>query len=237
MVSYQKFGQFYDAIMGDRINSAKLVRSLLRKYCPRCKSLLELACGTGSVLLPLSKYYTVYGLDLSPKMLTKAKQKLPGIKLYRQDMSSFSINKKFDAIICVFDSLNHLKKWTDWKRTFNKVHKHLNEGGVFLFDVNMEAKFRDLAAQPPWVHEFEDNLLIMNVSCDRKGLSTWNIKVFEHQKAGLFKLHEENIYEQAFPYTKIEKELRQKFKKVNALDVSTDKVSPQSKNLHFICVK
>jgi len=77
----------------------------------------------------------------------------------------------------------------------------------------------------------------MNVSCDSKGLSTWNIKVFERQRTGLFKLHEEDICEQAFSYIKIKDALSKKFSKVHILDLSSGKVSAKSRNLHFVCEK
>ena len=41
-------------------------------------------------------------------MLALARKKLPHIRFYRQNMTSFNIAKQFDAIVCLFDSINHL---------------------------------------------------------------------------------------------------------------------------------
>ena len=72
MPGYDIFAQFYDAVQGDRAEHASYVRSLIRKHAPRARSVLELACGTGSVLKQLWTHYEVTGLDLSEQMLEVA---------------------------------------------------------------------------------------------------------------------------------------------------------------------
>ena len=86
MASYDIFGNFYDAVMGDRADASEQLRRLIRRASPKAKNILELACGTGSVLKHLSKYYDVWGLDLSRKMLSIARKKVPQARLSRQNM-------------------------------------------------------------------------------------------------------------------------------------------------------
>lgn len=236
MISYDRFGPFYDAVMGDRSRSAGSIRTLIKTHCPQCRSVLELACGTGAILQALQDEYQVSGLDLSKAMLRAARQKLK-IPLYRADMTAFELGRKFDAIICVFDSINHLTRWTDWKRVFKQTYKHLERRGVFIFDVNTPTKLKALAMSPTWVYQFERNVLLMEVSCNKDALSKWNIKVFEHQSNVHYRLHEEDIYEKAFPLEKIRNTLREIFHKVQVVDLQTGKVSSQSAKLHFICQK
>ena len=236
-IPYEKFGPFYDAVMGDRKQSAEQVRALLRKYHPQGKTLLELGCGTGSVLKHLRHHYQVSGLDLSPQMLKVARKKLPGVPLYHADMISFELDKHFDAIICVFDSINHLTQWNDWERVFVRACTHLNDRGVFLFDINTEVKLRQLDAAPVWIHRFDSHFLLMDVSCNSRGVSRWNIKVFEHRYGEQFTLHEEDIYEKAFPRTRIQAALHKKFRKVAVLDLSKGRASATSEKLHFVCAK
>ena len=111
MTSYEKLDRFYDAAMGDRIEMASYIRRLIRRHKPRARTLLELACGTGAILQILVKSYDVVGLDVSPQMLSIASKKLPQVKFFQRSMVSFDLGKKFDVIICVFDSINHVLKF------------------------------------------------------------------------------------------------------------------------------
>src|SRR5215471_2483290 len=178
---YQKFGSFYDAVMGDRAESAAFVHRLIQKHKPDAKTLLELACGTGAVLKHLAKHYEVAGLDISPEMLSVARKKLPETPFYQASLATFEVARKFDVIICVFDSINHVLSFADWRRIFRRVAERLAEGGLFLFDINTQRKLQRLIQERPWVHPFEDNLLIMDVTDAGHGVSNWNIKVFARQ--------------------------------------------------------
>ena len=64
-------------------------------------------------------------------MLAIARKRLPHIRLFRQDMTNFHIDRRFDAIVCAFDSINHLRRFSDWKKTFRCVAGHLDDGGSF----------------------------------------------------------------------------------------------------------
>jgi ubiquinone/menaquinone biosynthesis C-methylase UbiE len=77
MPSYDIFGKFYDAVMGDGSESAKHLSDLIRLSKPDATKLLELGCGTGSILKHLQDSYDVSGLDLSTKMLAIARKKVP----------------------------------------------------------------------------------------------------------------------------------------------------------------
>jgi predicted TPR repeat methyltransferase len=118
MTSYERFGEFYDAVMGDRRAAAEQVVELIQAAKPDAKNVLELGCGTGSILKCLQDAYEVSGLDISGKMLSVARKKVPRSKLFRQDMVDFRIDGRFDVIFCVFDSLNHVRRFSDWKKVF-----------------------------------------------------------------------------------------------------------------------
>jgi dTDP-3-amino-3,6-dideoxy-alpha-D-glucopyranose N,N-dimethyltransferase/dTDP-3-amino-3,4,6-trideoxy-alpha-D-glucopyranose N,N-dimethyltransferase len=118
MPSYEILGKFYDAAMGDRVEAARQVAELIRAAKPNAKSVLELACGTGSILKRLQRSYEVSGLDISSRMLSIARQKVPRAKFVRQDTVDFQIDARFDVIFCVFDSINHVQRFADWRSVF-----------------------------------------------------------------------------------------------------------------------
>jgi predicted TPR repeat methyltransferase len=148
MPSYDIFGKFYDAVMGDGSESAKRVQELVRVSKPDAIKVLELGCGTGSILKHLQDSYEVSGLDLSNKMLSIARKKVPRAKLWHQDMVDFQIDERFDTILCVFDSINHVQRFSDWKRVFARVRQHLSPGGCFIFDINTQRKLKRHIAEP-----------------------------------------------------------------------------------------
>lgn len=237
MAHYDVFGEFYDAIMGDRAKATRPLQEFIRKANPNAKNVLELGCGTGSVLKHLAKDYEVWGVDLSRKMLSIAKKKVPQARLSRQDMVRFRLPKRFDVICCVFDSINHILSFVDWKKLFANVGRHLSDSGVFIFDINTQKKLDRHIAEPPWVHQFGNNILIMEITAVPRRASNWNIKVFERTRANRYLLHEENIQEASFPRQKIVNALRVQFRRVEVIDTDRRRPSVESERLYFVCKK
>src|SRR6266480_7541309 len=180
MTSYERFGEFYDAAIGDRRAAAEQVIELIRATKPDAKNVLELGCGTGSMLKHLQNAYEVSGLDTSSKMLSIARKKVRRAKLFRQNMVDFQIDDRFDVIFCVFDSINHVRRFSEWKKVFANARRQLKPAGCFIFDINTQRKLERHISEPPWVHRFGGNLLIMDVTALANRRSNWNIKVFEH---------------------------------------------------------
>jgi len=235
MPSYGKLDRFYDAAMGDRTEMASYIRRLIRRHKPQAKTLLELACGTGAILHVLGKSYDVVGLDLSLQMLSLARKKLPHVRFYRKDMVRFDLATKFDVIICVFDSINHVLKFADWTKIFRNAARHLEKDGLFLFDINTEAKLQRLINAPTRVHKFGRNLEFINVTDGRRGIANWNIRVFEHRRGNRYGLFEEDIKETSFPVHKIKAALRKRFTNVKVINPLGRKPSGKSDRLYFIC--
>jgi SAM-dependent methyltransferase len=235
MPSYEKLDRFYDAAMGDRTEMASYIRRLIRQHKPKARTLLELGCGTGAILKILARYYDVVGLDLSPQMLAIARKKLPHVLLYRKDMVRFDLGTKFDVIICVFDSINHVLKFTDWQKIFRNAARHIEQDGLFLFDINTEAKLKRLINAPTWVHKFGRNLEFINVTDDQRGIANWNIRVFEHHRGNKYGLFEEDIKEISFPVNKIRAALRKEFTNIKVIDPVERTSSTKSDRLYFVC--
>lgn len=235
MANYDIFGKFYDAILGDGAAPTKRLREFIRRANPKAKSVLELGCGTGSVLKHLAKDYDVSGVDRSKTMLAIAKKKVPQARLSRQDMVRFRLPQRFDVVCCVFDSINHVLNFDDWKRLFANVDRHLSHKGVFIFDINTQTVLNRHIAERPWVHQFGNNLLIMTVTATRNHASNWNIKVFERTKGDRYQLHEENIKEASFPLRTVVKALRAHFRHVAVIDPARSRPSSKSERLFFIC--
>ena len=100
---------------------------------------LDLACGTGNVLLELLKQgYAAEGVDSSEAMLRVARRKLPpDTPLWCQDARTLDLpTAPYDACVCLFDSLNYLLELPELQRALRGIRRHLLPGGSLVFDMN-----------------------------------------------------------------------------------------------------
>jgi SAM-dependent methyltransferase len=211
MPDYDRFARFYDAAMDDPSARGSRVLDSIRRHLPGASSILELGCGTGSILAQLTEFPALTGLDRSPEMLAVASQKVPSARLLRGDIQGFWLGERFDVVVCVFDTLNHLLTFEAWRSMFDAVYDHLVEDGLFIFDVNTVGELRRLGDEPPWVFDFDDHVYILDVSFEGEGLSEWDIRIFEHRGGARYDLHQERIGELAVPLRQVKAALAGRF--------------------------
>ncbi len=99
----------------------------------RLDNLLDVGRGTGEILNLVKTLYpaiSVYGIDISTKMLKKAKEKLSDkAELYLGDAEHLPFEKdKFDLLICT-DSFHH---YPNPQKAVNEFYKVLRNGGYLL---------------------------------------------------------------------------------------------------------
>jgi ubiquinone/menaquinone biosynthesis C-methylase UbiE len=136
--------------------------SLARTLKP--KSVLELACGTGRITIPLaeegaSSGYSIVGLDTEPAMLKQAGQKvkrLPAavrkrISLVKGDMRGWGRSQPFDLIVIPCSSISHALELRDQLAIWDRALKNLSPGGRFVVETTMPnfAAYADSFASPP----------------------------------------------------------------------------------------
>ena len=89
---------------------------MYRNFAELCGgSILELACGSGRVLLPLaSEGYTVTGVDTSARMLALARQRLQTteaasrVTLVQEDICTLHLGQKFRMALIALGSFAHI---------------------------------------------------------------------------------------------------------------------------------
>lgn len=128
---------------------------------------LEVACGSGRVALPLARAgHQVVGLDASPHMLALARRKLAAagpaiadrVRLVRGDMRGFELDQEFDLAIVAVKSFAYLTSQTDQERALRAVAAHLRPGGLLALDL--------LHPAPTWLLEPPGSLRQDLVHCD-----------------------------------------------------------------------
>src|ERR1700730_14223815 len=86
---YQHRAEFFDIRYAhkDYASEAAIFSTLVERVHPGAVSLLDVACGTGRHLEHLRSRYRVEGLDLNPKLLQIARNRLGGARLPRTDQT------------------------------------------------------------------------------------------------------------------------------------------------------
>jgi SAM-dependent methyltransferase len=134
---YGDFSRYYD-LLGWNIfskNAASRLEAFFRLRGEKPGTILDLACGTGELEKRLSRYKIKFtGVDISPGMIRVAKRKYPQGRFIVGDAARARLDRKFDMVLLLFDSANHLSSFSQLLKTFNNARRHLKDGGFFIFD-------------------------------------------------------------------------------------------------------
>ena len=214
--SYTALAGFYD-ILGDHMDYGKyaeLAHKHNKEFGKGTSSIaLDLACGTGSMALCLSKLgYDTIATDSSPEMLEIARQKAyeegQEILFLCQDMKSLDLYGTVDLVTCTLDSLNYLTSTKDLSLVFSLVNNFLEEGGIFVFDLNTERKFREVYGENSYV--FEDEGVYCgwtNYYNEKTGKCNFALSIFTECEDGRYERSDELHTEKCHKEKTVKKEL------------------------------
>lgn len=200
MSAYGSLAAAYDGLTTDIDYAAVLdfLEAILHQAGKRPETVLDLACGTGSMSLLLAERgYRVLGADISEEMLTEAAAKAAKLTenppyFICQPMQRLRLPEPVDAVFCLLDSLNYLTEPADCRQTFSRVFRALKDGGVFLFDINTPQKLRALDGQVfldenaesycVWRAEFDEaeNCCYYGIDLFRKHGALWERSFEQH---------------------------------------------------------
>jgi SAM-dependent methyltransferase len=139
MEPYERTAEAYDLIQKSRGHSyaqdAATLAELVQQRCPNAGSLLDVACGTGLHLVAFRDIFgEVAGVDISASMLQRAATRLPGIDLRLADMRSFSFDRTFDVVTCMFSAIGSMLTIEDLRTAIATMARHLAPGGVLIIE-------------------------------------------------------------------------------------------------------
>ena len=184
MSSYGFLAGCYDALTYDVDYAAwadYIEKHFARRPLPG-KTVLDLACGTGSLTRELAlRGYEMIGVDQSPEMLAQAAEKnregspIEPIFLC-QRMEKLDLYGTIDACVCCLDSVNYVTEPKKLARAFRRVHLFLLPGGLFLFDVNTLEKLAGLDGQV-FLDETEDAYCVWRAEFSRR-ICTYFMDIF-----------------------------------------------------------
>ena len=153
-MAYEALAASYDRLTNDVPYEAVLAfyHEILDCYGCKPASAVDLACGTGTMAILLAREgLSVLGVDQSEEMLTQAADKAAGMEnppwFVRQRMEKLRLPQPVDLVVCCLDGVNYVTEPAALREAFTRVCKALNPGGLFIFDINSEAKLRGLDGQ------------------------------------------------------------------------------------------
>lgn len=142
---YDPFAWFYNRYWGSEYHARILPildRAVLSKL-PEQAHVLDLCCGAGHLARILNdRGFRVTGIDSSSEMLRYAETNAPGAKFMQADVREFRLEYPVDAVVCTFESLNHMMSTEDLFQVFENVCAALAKGGSFFFDLLTETAYR-----------------------------------------------------------------------------------------------
>lgn len=238
MPVYDLLAPYYDAVTGDSAAEAAFIHDIVERRHSQAATLLDLACGTGSITGLLAGAYEVSGLDISPGMLAVARGKVPsGTELYLDDMTSFRLAARFDVIVCAYQGINHLLSLAAWKSSFDRACEHLSRGGLFVFDITTLSHLQRMASIPQVVEEFAGNYLLIQVRTADGMVFDWDIEVYELQQDGKYRRLTQTISLRSFPLPDIWEALRARFTSIEIISDGNSADTQGEDRIWFVCRK
>ena len=174
MSAYEALASSYDSLTHDIPYEQMLayMEALLRKHGLRPQSVLDLACGTGSMSVLLARRgYQVLAADMSEDMLAMAWEKAADLDeppyFICQRMEKLRLPYQVDWVACCLDSINYVTDPELCRKAIQRVYNCLTPGGVFIFDINSAEKLRGLDGQV-FLDENEETYCVWRAEFDQK---------------------------------------------------------------------
>lgn len=139
----------YDVAFGFRDVPAEcegLLELARRHGIARPKSVLELACGPAHHLREFARRgLTCHGIDINKEMLAYARELCHrdgvDVRLERGDMRTFHVSRRFDVVLCLFDSFAQCTTERDAVATLRSAAAALKPGSLLFLEFTHPADY------------------------------------------------------------------------------------------------
>lgn len=248
MDQYREFAFVYDELMDDvdYENWIDYIEKIIKKEDAKVQNILELACGTGNITIPLAKKnYDIAGIDISDEMLNVARAKAEKqnieLVLLEQDISELDFDvTNLDCVLCACDGFNYITYDEDLENVFSKTYELLKEEGIFIFDISSFYKLSTILGDNMY-GENRENISYMwqNYFDDEQNLVEMELTFFVADEGGKFDKYEEVHLQRAYTEEEIIKMLNKAgFSKIKVYgDFTFESPSEDSERIFFICRK
>lgn len=138
MSNFKEYSQYYDLLYKDKDYKSESIYVIetLKRFHPDINTMLEYGCGSGGHAQFFSELgIEITGIERSEDMVNEAKKKhIPKFTPIVGDITNFSLEKEFDAVISLFHLISYITDNNDLIKCLNLANQHLKPNGLFLFD-------------------------------------------------------------------------------------------------------
>ncbi|MDB8789208.1 class I SAM-dependent methyltransferase [Romboutsia sp. 1001216sp1] len=207
MDQYKDFAFIYDELMNevDYNGWVEYIEKIIEKEGTKVQNILELACGTGNLTIPLTKKnYDIAGIDISEEMLGVAREKAEkeGVELVllQQDIAELDFDiTNLDCVLCACDGFNYITYDEDLENVFKKTYELLKENGLFIFDISSFYKLSSVLGNNMYGENREDVAYMwQNYFDDEENLVEMELAFFVKDEDGRFERFEEVHQQRAY---------------------------------------
>lgn len=245
-MAYGVFAEFYDRLTGNVLykERADYLLEICEKFKHSTGITLDLACGTGSLTLELKRRgVDVYGIDGSPEMLSEASMKAFEEELevlfLCQKMQSIDLYGTIDTCVCTLDSINHMINPEDVQKTFERVSLFMNQGGLFIFDVNSVYKHQKVLADNVFVFDTDEVYCVWQNTPVDDYVEEISLDFFIPDQRGGYIRESERFRERAYETENLKEMLKNAGFEVKAVfgDMSFEEPADTEQRLYFVAKK
>ena len=143
---YSRLAEIYDHVMRhvDYVHWASYVESLFDRHDASPDTVLDLACGTGSLAIELHRRgYGASGADGCLEMMEEGCRKVSAldypITFYHRNLLDLHDLPTYDAVLCLYDSINYMMTLEDMAQAFEMIGNVVKPGGIVIFDACTES--------------------------------------------------------------------------------------------------
>lgn len=133
------YDQVYEYSFGEMYKDlTKATLDFMKTNSPTGSKILDIGAGTGRMSIPLSKHgYQITAIDASKEMLNvlKAKDTDNKIEMYHSKLQDLSLDKKYDAVLCVFSVFCYITDWLELNIALKKLSEIVKPDGYAFIDI------------------------------------------------------------------------------------------------------
>lgn len=134
MLLYKELAKYWPIISppDHYIAEGEIWKNVIRsRIAAQHPTALDLGCGGGHSLAPLTGYLKATALDISGEMIEISKMLNPGVEHFNGDMRTARLGKTFDVVL-VNDAVGYMTTLEDLEALMETAKAHLSAGGLVI---------------------------------------------------------------------------------------------------------